>query len=128
MSEPTTPSPSSSDREELRDLTPDEARLLARLLEPDFPGRSELVEQAQDSLARTLDSNGSLELAPRSGSASPVERRIPVEADGEDQDGVVIHVLLHVLDGRLNELEIYREDSLPLNLAVDPDRLRVVVF
>jgi hypothetical protein len=24
---------------------------------------------------------------------------------------VVVHVLVHVIDGRLNELEVYREDS-----------------
>jgi hypothetical protein len=37
---------------------------------------------------------------------------VPVEADLEDDDGVTIHVL-HVLDGYLNELEVYREDSSP---------------
>jgi hypothetical protein len=40
-----------------------------------------------------------------------VRRRIPVEASYPDADGVVVHVLLHVIDGRLDELEVYREDS-----------------
>ncbi len=40
-----------------------------------------------------------------------MRRRIPVEASYPDADGVVVHVLLHVIDGRLDELEVYREDS-----------------
>jgi hypothetical protein len=40
-----------------------------------------------------------------------VKRRIPVEASYPDADGVIVHVLLHIIEGRLDELEVYREDS-----------------
>jgi hypothetical protein len=35
---------------------------------------------------------------------------VPVEAAAPDVDGVSVHVLLHVVDERLAELELYRED------------------
>jgi hypothetical protein len=57
-----------------------------------------------------------------------VVRRIPVEAEFDDQDGVGVHVLLHVLDGYLNELEIYREDSSPLQREPDPEDFRLIVL
>jgi len=40
-----------------------------------------------------------------------VTRRVPVEAEAPDSDGVAIHVLLHVPNGYLSELEIFREDG-----------------
>jgi hypothetical protein len=45
----------------------------------------------------------------------------------DDQDGVAVHVLLHVLDGYLNELEIYREDSAPLQRQLAPEDFRLIV-
>lgn len=42
---------------------------------------------------------------------APVKRRIPVEAEALDEDGATIQVLLHVLDGLLWELELYRPDG-----------------
>ncbi len=39
----------------------------------------------------------------------------------------MIHVLLHVVDGQLKELEVYREDSAPV-MKLDPGRLRVLVL
>jgi hypothetical protein len=56
-------------------------------------------------------------------------RRIPVEAEYEDLDRVTVHVLLHVIDGRLNEIEVYREDSAAVGrAATSVDDLRVMVW
>jgi hypothetical protein len=70
---------------------------------------------------RRIDAEGSLELQP-SHDARPAEvvRRIPVEAETEDVDGVPIHVLLHVVNGYMNELEVYREDSARLDRPLKP--------
>jgi hypothetical protein len=85
--------------------------LLVRLLSVDFKGAEVLTGQVRNILVETIDSNGSLRLLPTRPRAADVSRRVPVEAAYADQDGVLVHVLLHVLDGVLNELEIYREDS-----------------
>lgn len=110
-----------------RPLTANESGILAPLLKAEFPGQVQLAQQAARISARPLDADGSLEFAQSDGPLAPVVRRIPVEAEAEDQDGVMIHVLLHVVDGQLKELEVYREDSAPV-MKLDPGRLRVLVL
>lgn len=57
-----------------------------------------------------------------------VARRIPVEAEGRDADGESVHFLLHVVDGRLSEIEIYRDDGAPLSRMPDPGELEVITL
>lgn len=91
--------------------TGQEFALLTRLVGSSFEGASALARQLATTLVTTLDENGSLRLHPGDTIPAVVSGRIPVEASYPDADGVVVHVLLHVIDGRLNELEVYREDS-----------------
>jgi hypothetical protein len=94
-----------------RKPTDREQALLNRLLEADFPGRDELASLLRQALVKTIDEDGGLELQSQVEGRAPVVKRVPVEAEGKDEDGVVIHVLLHVVDGRPVELELFREDS-----------------
>jgi hypothetical protein len=80
-----------------RPLTGEEHALLSALLAAEFPGRERLAEQLTNAHARLVDTEGSLELSVSGGVAAYVARRIPVEAELEDIDGVTIHVLLHVV-------------------------------
>lgn len=112
----------------LRVPTPAERQLIEALLVDEFPGREALVEQVARVKVRQIDSEGSLELAGPGEPRAEVVRRVPVEAEVDDEDGVTVHVLLHVLDGKLAELEIYREDSRSLCRTVDASRLRVLNF
>jgi hypothetical protein len=57
-----------------------------------------------------------------------VHRRVPIEAVADDIDGMTIHVLLHVVDGYIDGLELYREDGLALLAPVRPGALRIVAF
>jgi hypothetical protein len=77
---------------------------------------------------RVIDADGSLELSVADVPRADVVERIPVEAEAEDIDGVTFHVLLHVVDGYINELEIYRNDSLPVQGPIRPEALRVLVL
>lgn len=82
------------------------------LLDCDFPGRDAIVQQLVDCSVRTIDENGSLEFQIVSPiKASSVQSRVPTEGEAEDSDGVIIHFLLHVVNGVLQELEIYKEDN-----------------
>jgi hypothetical protein len=102
---------------------------LVKLLGADFPGNFALREQSVNLRARTIDGDGSLSLLPAPDAVpAEVERRIPVEADLEDVDDMTIHVLLHVVDGLMNELEIYRDDSAPVQRKIGPDDLRLMVL
>ncbi|WP_247041371.1 DUF6984 family protein [Arthrobacter rhizosphaerae] len=103
-----------------RQASAKEIDLLQRMLDTHFQGSAELRRQLSSIVVEQIDRNGSLLLRPISPTPAMVSRRIPVEATYPDSDGVLVHVLIHVRDGVLNELEIYREDSGDvLSAAVD---------
>jgi hypothetical protein len=79
------------------------------LLEAEFPGRDELAPMLRLVLVRTIDEDGGLELQSQIEGKAPVVKRVPVEAEARDEDGFTIHALLHVVDGRPIELEIYKD-------------------
>ena len=96
------------------------------LVARDFPGSKELALQIQDCQVRHLDEDGSLEFRVMMPvKASAVKYRVPAEGEAEDSDGVTIHFLIHVLDGVLDELEIYKEDNTPIIILPRIDAIRV---
>ena len=111
-----------------RPLSDLEKQLLAVLLSTDFSGRDAVAEQVAVASVREIDDAGSLEFGPSDTTPAEVVRRIPVEAELDDTDGVTIHVLLHVVDGLVKELEVYREDSGRVQRALAPEDLRLVVL
>jgi hypothetical protein len=113
---------------DLRRPTAQEQSLLGRLLTPKFSGRDELLRQCDSVKVRRIDQNGSLKLVPAADAVpATVQRRIPVEARLADNDGMIINILLHVLDGRLNELEIYRDDIEEVERDIDPEELEILI-
>lgn len=98
------------------------------LLDADFPGNAALREQLSKARVRRIDEDGSLEISVDDAPRAEVVGRVPVEAETEDSDGVPIHVSLHVVNGLMNELELYREDSKPVKRAPAPEALRVLVL
>ncbi len=109
-------------------LTVDIQRILSVLLAAQFPGRVQIAKQIESARGRVVDQDGSIALQAPEGPRADVERRVPVEAEAEDQDGMTFHVLLHVVDGFIAELEIYREDSLPIRGPIHAEALRVLVL
>ena len=109
----------------MRHPTNDERSILERLLEGDFPGRDELHEQIESCLVEPIDDHGSLRFLVGTDVRAPVKSRIPTEGETEDEDGVTIHVLLHVVEGQVNELEVYKDDSSKLLRKPNPSRLRL---
>ena len=113
---------------ELREPTAGERALLDRLLEVDFPGRSELAALLRSVLVRTIDEDGGLELQSQVEGSAAVVKRVPVEAEGKDEDGVIIHMLLHVVGGRPVELEFFKEDSSTVKRVPLPSAFELVVL
>jgi hypothetical protein len=95
-----------------RPLRDNEVALLQKLLEPQFPGRDQLVGQIDFVTAHEIDEDGGLALqcSPRCAPA-PVKCRVPTEGECSDTDGIIIHVLLHVADGYMKELEVFKENA-----------------
>lgn len=116
-------------REALHRPTEAERRLLDQLLSVDFPGRNELREQVRTASVRWLPSRGApaliVETRPDSPPASVVQR-VPVEATCLDEDGQVMHLLVHVVDQRLSEVEIFREDGERMLRFPDGEGLSVI--
>lgn len=122
------PNDTSGPSEGFRPLSQAERNILAVLLAADFPGKTELVEQASTITARRIDEDGSLEFSGAMGPPAKIVRRIPVEAEAEDRDGATIHVLLHVVDGFMKELELYRDGEGSVQQMPLPENLRVVLL
>jgi hypothetical protein len=112
----------------MRSTTPHEEALLRVMLQADFPGGPALLEQLAVTRVTPMDDDGSLQLPVGDAPRAKVVRRVPVEAETKDDDGVTIHLLIHVAAGPLNELEIYREDSAAVLRHIDPAALRVCVL
>lgn len=98
-----------------RDLRDDERALVGQLLAQSFNGRDEIAAQLRGAqvIAEGVGDTRTLRFAPPRGDAppAPTALRIPVEGIADDVDGVAITVLLHVVDGWVTELEVYRVDG-----------------
>jgi hypothetical protein len=105
-----------------------EQALLNRLLEAGFPGRDELVPLLREVLVRTIDDNGGLELLSQIDGSAPVVKRVPVEAEAKDDDGAVIHMLLHIVEGRPAELEFYRDGVGNVQTMPQPSAFELIVL
>jgi hypothetical protein len=107
---------SSPEDERWRALEPREVAVLDLLLATDFPGRSELAAQARSALGRRIDREGSLRFQ-ADGPEAKVRERVPVEGryyddgSGSGPHKPAVNLLLHVVEGRLHELEIYKDDG-----------------
>jgi hypothetical protein len=112
----------------VRPLRSSEKALLTRLLSVDFPGRRQLAEQARLVLVEPIDANGSLQFFPSLDTRAEVAKRVPVEAQCKDLDGMMIHALLHVDSGMLSELEIYKDDSSTVQRSPDTEDWEVMVL
>lgn len=99
---------------EWHEVTPSEMELMHQLLSVDFSGRDALAEQVSQAKARWLESPGVPALQLEVSGAAPVAlvtRRVPVEGRGRDIDGSDVYFLLHVVNGKANEIEIFRPDG-----------------
>lgn len=111
-----------------REPTNGERALLNRLLGAEFPGRDELAPLLRLLLVRTIDANGGLELKSQLEGKASVVKKVPVEAEGKDEDGAAIHMLLHVVDGRPVELEFFREDTGIVKKIPPPSDFELIVL
>ena len=93
-----------------RPLTSNEREVITRLLEPEFPGRDELRDQLATARAIDLE-DGGFALECETAVRAPVKVTVPTEGEYVDADGVPVHVELHVVDGVMSELDIYKNDS-----------------
>lgn len=113
-----------------RPLSETELQLIQALLSAEFPG----VEQLRAQLPSTTVS-AECSLCPQivltvsSSDRAEVEQRVPVMAEetGDWYPGR-LHVLLHVVDGALSEVEFYRDDGSRVEAIPSLDKLAVTLL
>lgn len=102
-------------KNEFRNLTKREKEILDLMLKSNFSGRDELLKQVACSKVRAIkeynDNWGSLEFLVRTDIKADVKERIPVQATAYDEDNVPIQMFLHVVNGKIDELEIVKADK-----------------
>jgi hypothetical protein len=109
----------------MRDLTERERGILEQMLERLPHATNLLREQSRAAQVTTIDDDGSLSfsIAPTAPYAAMVVDRVPITAMFDDDDGIPVYLLLHILDGRLSELEIYKADGSKILSEPVPERL-----
>src|SRR6266478_3745343 len=113
---------------QFRTLTDSERNILAKLLYAEFEGRDAIKHQVDRCLVRAIDVYGSLEFSVQTDVRAQVKRRIPIEGQFVDVDGTQIHVLLHVVNQKIAELEFYKDDS-SLIVSMPPvEKLEVILL
>jgi len=100
---------------------------LRRILQSNFDGHEDLFRQLEGLRVKVdCETCATIEFAvDPSHSKADVKYRVPAEALGSDIDGIRIHFLIHVVDGFLHELEVFREDSEPILKMPEADSLIV---
>lgn len=112
-----------------RELNLIEKKLLGRLLETHFLGRDQIEEQIRVCKVRALDDDGCLEFAVPSGTGTAmVTHRVPVEAEADDSGGNRVHMLLHVVNGIIDELEFFTESGNPIIGLPPPEKWDVIIL
>jgi hypothetical protein len=113
----------------VRAPTDHERRIIAKLIDPLVAVRKVLLQQLATVRVKQIDDDGSLELrTDPDATAVSLVHRVPVEAEVKDIDGTTVVVALHVVEGRLAELEIYRADGRDVTASVDPDTFSIVTM
>jgi len=118
-------------RDELRQphtVSDSELRLIERMLPDGHPCRDAVLAQARRATASWLDSLGQPAIlfeVPEDVPPAPWSG-VVAEAEAVDRDRGAIHLLMHVKNGRLAEVEVYREDGRGVVEFPDVSKLRIV--
>ncbi len=78
-----------------------------------------------DDHVKEIDREGSLKFGHDLEPQKMEQSKFPVEAQYQDKDGIWIHALLFVVDKKVDELEIYKDDS-PITRRPEPDEWEIL--
>lgn len=99
-------------KNKIRNLYSWEREILDKLLEQNFFGRDQIRAQLSNCKVSILDDEGSIKFHLKEDiPVADIKKRIPIEAQVSDEDGIMIHILLHIVDGLISESEIFKDDS-----------------
>jgi hypothetical protein len=89
------------------------------------------AEQVSGAAVGTIDDYGSICIRPvvagAEAMAGPV-RKLAAEGQAKDSDEIDVHFLLFEQNGRLCELQIYKDDGSPIQRRISVDDLEILVL
>jgi len=100
--------------------------IIKTLINLPIPDSKEAIAQTQNMrVADIEDRDGSLRIYPNLGAPLINSTRVPVVGFCRDSDGVILEMLLHIVDGRLYELEFYKVDgSERIDATIDLNKIK----
>ena len=109
-----------------------EQRILYKLLDQCTFDTSSLRPQVAIIKVQNVNDDGSILRFENLKSAPPAPippiHFVPVEAIVSDTDGVKIHILLHLREGRLYEMEYLKEDGTIIMKHPDPQEMKEFIL
>ena len=100
------------------------------MFKPNFKDKNILMKQAKESLVTTLYDEGfiSIKFSNFQGDKYPHSVRVPVEMRAFQEESAPIVFMLHVIEGYLDELEIFSADgSTIIGDNISLDKLEYVI-
>lgn len=76
-----------------------------------FQAEMNCVVNLLDCKSVMVDNNGWIALYPVVEDPAIIKYRVPIEGSYPAVDGIRIHILLHVIDGFVRVLEVFKEDG-----------------
>lgn len=107
-----------------------ENNLLNYMFEADFMDKNILVKQAEESVITTLYEEGviTIKFSNLQGDIYPHSVRVPIEMRAFQEESAPIVFMLHVINGYLDELEIFSADGSTINVDnISLDKLEYVI-
>lgn len=107
-----------------REITSDEQELINRILS----FRSKKLDEKDifvGERVEEIDMEGSIKFVHDSTPLILQQQKFPVEAQFQDKDGVWVYALLFIVDAKVDELEIYKDDSSPILQMPKPQKWQI---
>ena len=111
-------------------LKESEKTWLKCMFKPNFKDKNILMKQAKESLVTTLYDEGfiSIKFSNFQGDKYPNSVRVPVEMRAFQEESAPIVFMLHVIEGYLDEVEIFSSDaSIIIGDNISLDKLEYVI-
>lgn len=113
-----------------RKLQTKELDWLKKMLEVNFLGKTELLEQIQNAYVTPHYCNNFISLKFHVGVGTdifPYKVRNPVEMRAYQEDSVPVVCLIHILNGYLDELEVFNADSSKISDDFSLENVELVI-
>jgi hypothetical protein len=68
-----------------------------------------------------------LSVDPQASPKANVKGRVPISAETKDADGMFVEINIHVVDGYLDELEMWRGDLGAMKAYPDPSTYEILI-